>query len=160
VQVLSQDIVTFNERIQHLDLEAMTDEERTAAVAGVDPLSLQVVREWIELRFAINPEVAKQFQYGILTDDAHSLIPEGHYFLLGDNSAHSKDGRFFGWVPRKNLYGRAFAVVLPPTHLSDLSGFTSTWSGMAILIFVPAFIILFEVTRVVRQRRAYGEKTD
>jgi signal peptidase I len=31
---------------------------------------------------------------------------EGHYFLLGDNSAHSFDCRFFGPVPAKNIRGK------------------------------------------------------
>jgi signal peptidase I len=33
-------------------------------------------------------------------------VPEGHYFLLGDNSARSLDSRFFGSVPVENIRGR------------------------------------------------------
>ena len=40
-------------------------------------------------------------------------VPADHYFMLGDNSRFSKDSRFFGAVPRKNLVGRAFVVFWP-----------------------------------------------
>ena len=34
------------------------------------------------------------------------VVPSGHYFLLGDNSAHSFDSRFLGFVPAKSITGR------------------------------------------------------
>lgn len=39
------------------------------------------------------------------------VVPAGRYLVLGDNRANSRDGRFFGWVAREGILGRAVGVV-------------------------------------------------
>lgn len=38
-------------------------------------------------------------------------VPAGTYFMLGDNRDDSADSRFFGFVPRRNIYGLSSRVV-------------------------------------------------
>jgi len=40
-------------------------------------------------------------------------LHKDEYFVLGDNRNHSVDSREFGVVPKKNISGRAFFVILP-----------------------------------------------
>lgn len=39
-------------------------------------------------------------------------VPQGHYFMMGDNRDHSADGRYWGFVPDQYVIGKAFLVWL------------------------------------------------
>jgi signal peptidase I len=38
------------------------------------------------------------------------VVPEGKYFAMGDNRDNSSDSRYWGWVPRENIYGKPFVI--------------------------------------------------
>jgi signal peptidase I len=47
-------------------------------------------------------------------------IPEGEYYVMGDNRTDSEDSRFFGPIPRSLIVGRAVAVIWPLGHIKGL----------------------------------------
>ena len=44
-------------------------------------------------------------------------VPNDAYYVLGDNSISSRDSRYWGFMPKKYLLGKAFLIYWPPNRI-------------------------------------------
>lgn len=137
--------------VNNVDMQAMIDRWEQSPEQRE---FLRLVMQAHPMRYCVEPAL------GVPPADEFCVVPEDRYFVLGDNSLSpgqfSVDSRVWGWVPRGNLLGRAFAIWWPWEHRRDFTGFSRTWWGKALLYGLPASVllgILWMETRSFRRRR-------
>ena len=81
----------FKESTGDRKYDILNDDDRPAFIPGADDFQFKE-----NCRYSSEGVVCK--------------VPEGHYFMMGDNRDNSLDSRYWGFVPEENIVGKAFFV--------------------------------------------------
>ena len=79
-----------------------------------------------------------------LVEDGQLIVPEGHYFVMGDNRDDSQDSRYWGFVPRENIIGRPLLIYW---SVQDWDRGTSETLSGRLYHIAYAVTHIFQITR-------------
>ncbi|HEX7891569.1 MAG TPA: signal peptidase I [Ramlibacter sp.] len=94
----------YQEKLGNKTHNLLNDDQRPAFIPGVEDFAFRQ-----NCRYSVEGVVCK--------------VPEGHYFMMGDNRDNSLDSRYWGFVPDKNIVGRAFLIWMNFGNLGRIGSF-------------------------------------
>lgn len=116
-----RDVVVFDPSENYVDMTGNTQAliKRVVAIAG-DTVEIKNCKLFVNGLEQTEPYVNEVADY-VLTPQ---VVPAGMLMMLGDNRNHSFDSHIWGFLPEKNVIGRAVVKYWPPSRIGFIEGST------------------------------------
>ncbi len=116
IMILNKINYRFND-IKRFDIVVVNEEDQKIIkrVIGLPGETLKYENNtlYIDGQEVKEPYLKEETEDFNLKELGFTKIPEGYYFVMGDNRDNSKDSRIIGPVKRKQISGRTKLVILP-----------------------------------------------
>lgn len=121
------DIIVFSTKnIEGLD----QDKDYIKRLVGLpgDTVEIRNGRLYVNDTLLVYPELFRTNTYFNIDDTAEGfgkagqkiVVPPNAYYALGDNSGNSRDSRYWGFIPKRNIKGKALLIYWPLTRIRML----------------------------------------
>ncbi|MGV8898147.1 MAG: signal peptidase I [Burkholderiaceae bacterium] len=115
IEYKNKQLTINGEKISYQPLPDFLDEEHlryskqyTENLTGT---THQILNDERAPSFVQNPDAFPQHELCTYNIEGFACtVPEGQYFMMGDNRDNSLDSRYWGFVPDQNIVGKAFFV--------------------------------------------------
>lgn len=132
IAYINKRLTVNGKEVSYYPIADYLDEERLSYskqyVEDLSGVSHKILNDERVPAFVVNPEFFPQRD--LCTYDAQGVrctVPAGHYFMMGDNRDNSQDSRYWGFVPDKNIVGKAFFIWMNlnnfPNNLGRIGSF-------------------------------------
>jgi signal peptidase I len=113
------DVIVFHEPDQ-------PDRDLIKRVIGLpgDTITLDGTNVWVNGVELNEPYITQKYNPGAET----RVIPPNEYFVMGDNRPVSEDSRYFGFVPKDNIVGKAILIYWPLNQWQMINTYSSVYS--------------------------------
>lgn len=110
------EVAQYQPMQDYLDTERLSYSRQFVEMMG--PIEHRILNDEGVPSYVLNPDVfpyRDQCSYNM--DGFSCTVPQGYYFMMGDNRDNSLDSRYWGFVPDEYIVGKAFFVWM---NLSDM----------------------------------------
>ncbi|MGH6908121.1 MAG: signal peptidase I, partial [Aestuariivirga sp.] len=121
---LPGDRIQMRDGVLHIN-GAAVKKERIEDYADTDQQGGgQPIPQYLEtLPNGVSYRVLDETPNGAADNTQEYVVPEGHYFMMGDNRDNSQDSRFWGFLPAHYVKGQALFIYFSFTENGSLGGF-------------------------------------